>query len=113
MALAFGDAAALDLGLFFGDLGDFGDFGDLDLDPLRLLRPFPRPLPLPFESLEPDLAGVAFLGFPALPSCLNLHSSPQLHLPCFQNLHTFDLSPLPDGDLPRLDPLLGSLPLPG
>ena len=53
------------------------------------------PPPLLFEPVELDLAGVAFLGFSCLPSCLNLHSSPLLHHPCSQNLQTLDLSPLP------------------
>lgn len=100
-AFGLGAAAAFDLGL---PLGDFGDLGDFDREVLLLfLR---RPLPLPFESFDPALAGVARRGFPGLPSCLNLQSSPRLHLPCFQNLQTLLLSPLPEGDLPLLDSLL-------
>ena len=96
-ALALGAAAALDLGLPLGDLGDLGDF---DLEVLRLFFLLLRSLP--FESCEVDLAGVALLGLPGFPSCLNLQSFPLLHLPCFQNLQTLLLSPRPEGDLPRL-----------
>lgn len=107
-ALGFGAAAAFDLGL---PLGDLGGFGDLHLELLRLFLRSLLPFPLPLESFDPDLAGVAFLGLPGLPSCLNLQSSPLLHLPCFQNLHTRVISPLPEGDLPLLDSRLASLPL--
>ena len=104
-ALALGAAAALDLGLPLGDLGDLGDF---DLEVLRLFFLLLRSLP--FESCEVDLAGVALLGLPGFPSCLNLQSFPLLHLPCFQNLQTLLLSPRPEGDLPRLGSRLLSLP---
>lgn len=98
---AAGDVLELDADpLGFGDLEFFGLFerpGLLEFLRFGLRANFFFPL----ESLLAERAGVACLGFPAEPSCKNLHSAPRSHLPCFQNLQIFFPLPFGLGELDR------------